>query len=271
MKPNKNFLGLSPQFWALVKLTSESLGYSDRKSAGSKLRRFAKEEVCDLKINAIFDKNSAIKVTEYLNYRACTIENDIYPLLMDRDEARTVYSKIIKDYTPKCYLPQNKQKGKKNHPSYLTCIVNIITEQNLQTSFDDKPSKFTIITDNKNALATTLSRWIDGAYPSTLNPKAIWEIKEYYGTTTFGSRVADGVYETQLDGYEINAAEVITKKRILHYLIVDDKFTWWVKGKSYLCRLVDLMHMGFVDEVIFGKEVLSRWPEIIRSWGESPR
>ena len=31
---------------------------------------------------------------------------------------------------------------------------------------------------------------------------ALWEIKEYYYTTTFGSRVADGVYETLLDGLE---------------------------------------------------------------------
>jgi hypothetical protein len=39
--------------------------------------------------------------------------------------------------------------------------------------------------------------------PGTVNPIAIWEIKEYYYTTTFGSRVADGVYETLLDGMEL--------------------------------------------------------------------
>ncbi len=29
---------------------------------------------------------------------------------------------------------------------------------------------------------------------------AVWEIKEYYDSITFGSRIADGVYETMLDG-----------------------------------------------------------------------
>lgn len=26
------------------------------------------------------------------------------------------------------------------------------------------------------------------------------------------------------------------------------------------------MHMGLVDEVLFGKEVVTRWPEIVQSW-----
>ena len=36
-----------------------------------------------------------------------------------------------------------------------------------------------------------------------MNPIAVWELKEYYYTTTFGSRVADGIYETLLDGMEL--------------------------------------------------------------------
>ncbi len=49
-------------------------------------------------------------------------------------------------------------------------------------------------------------------------------------------------------------------------LFVDDKYTWWNCGKSYLCRLIDMMHTGFVDEVIFGEEVFNRWPKIVKSW-----
>ena len=48
---------------------------------------------------------------------------------------------------------------------------------------------------------------MDGGFPSITNPLAIWEVKEYYYTTTFGSRVADGVYETLLDGMEIEELE----------------------------------------------------------------
>lgn len=51
----------------------------------------------------------------------------------------------------------------------------------------------------------TLARRVEGAFPSPVNPVAVWEIKEYYYTTTFGSRVADGVYESLLDGMELAA------------------------------------------------------------------
>ena len=143
----------------------------------------------------------------------------------------------------------------------------MLTEKTLGSkSFDDNPGNLCLVTNVGNKLVKTLSRRVDGSYPETLNPIAIWEIKEYYGTTTFGSRVADGVYETLLDGYEILEAEATGGRKIEHYLLVDDKFTWWVKGKSYLCRLVDMAHAGLVDEVIFGKEVLTRWPEIVKTW-----
>lgn len=51
-----------------------------------------------------------------------------------------------------------------------------------------------------------------------------------------------------------------------HYLFVDDHNTWWGMGRSYLCRLIDSIHMGLVTEVIFGKEVVTRLPEIVKTW-----
>jgi hypothetical protein len=186
---------------------------------------------------------------------------------MDREKAQRAFEALHNSYTPQCNLPMNKQKGEKRHYSYFTCMVNMLTEKNLHgRNFNDNPKKLCLITNSNNKLVKTLSRRVDGAFPDILNPKVIWEIKEYYGTTTFGSRVADGVYETLLDGYEILEAEQVRGRRIEHYLLVDDYFTWWVKGKSYLCRLVDMAHAGFVDEVIFGEEILTRWPEIVNGW-----
>ena len=71
-----------------------------------------------------------------------------------------------------------------------------------------------------------------------INPIAIWEIKEYYYTTTFGSRVADGIYETLLDGAEL---EDLLKmgRTVRHHPFVDGHRTWWKDGKPYLCRIVD--------------------------------
>jgi hypothetical protein len=41
---------------------------------------------------------------------------------------------------------------------------------------------------------------------------------------------------------------------IYHYLIIDAAETWWGQGNPYLCRIVDMLHMGYLDEAIFGNE-----------------
>jgi hypothetical protein len=130
---------------------------------------------------------------------------------------------------------------------------------------DFDPRSLTTITHNSMPLRT-LARRVDGAFPSVVNPVGIWEIKEYYYTTTFGSRVADGVYETLLDGMELEELEAASQRKVHHLLFLDDYFTWWKCGRSYLCRMIDILHMGFVDEVIFGREVLTRLPAVAREW-----
>ncbi len=103
-------------------------------------------------------------------------------------------------------------------------------------------------------------------FPAVVNPVAIWEIKEYYHTTTFGSRVADGVYETLLDGMELEELQEHARIPVEHLLIVDSHFTWWQCGRSYLCRIIDMLHMGYVDEVLLGKEVVERLPIVVKRW-----
>lgn len=160
----------------------------------------------------------------------------------------------------------NKQKGQKKDHAFLTGLVNMLIETHIGTRICDyDPRELTSFTID-NFPARTLSRRVDGAFPCVKDPHAIWEIKEYYYTKTFGSRVADGVYETQLDGWELREVEMSLGRRIEHYLIIDDHYTWWSCGKSYLCRLIDLMHMGLVTEVIFGKEIVERIPTIVSEW-----
>ena len=55
------------------------------------------------------------------------------------------------------------------------------------------------------------------------------------------------------------------KIKIKHYLMIDDYFTWWECGRSYLCRIIDMLHMGYVDEVLFGYEVIERLPAMQKS------
>ena len=59
---------------------------------------------------------------------------------------------------------------------------------------------------------------------------------------------------------EIQVAKEIAEEQGIrhHVLFIDSYHTWWKQGKSYLCRLVDALNIGLVDEVIIGKEVLQR-------------
>lgn len=185
---------------------------------------------------------------------------------MNKDAARAEFERLRAELNPTCPLPKNKQKGDKKNYAFLTGIVNMLIQANIgDAPCDFDPHSLTTMTHDAMPLRT-LARRVDGAFPAVVNPIAIWEIKEYYYTTTFGSRVADGVYETLLDGMELEELEAATQRKVYHLLFLDDRFTWWDCGRSYLCRVVDILHMGFVDEVIFGREVVTRLPQVAREW-----
>ena len=48
--------------------------------------------------------------------------------------------------------------------------------------------------------------------------------------------------------------------------MLDARYTWWDCGRSYLCRIVDMLHMGYVDEVLVGRQVIERLPQIVPLW-----
>jgi hypothetical protein len=202
----------------------------------------------------------------YFQYRADILNNDIRPRLMNSEEARVVFEETLARVGAKVHLPGNKQKGEKAVKAYLTAIVNLTIEEHRQgMHVDYNPGRLTAIVRDNTPLRT-MSRRLDGAMPSVLNPVAVWEIKEYYFSKSFGSRIADGVYETQLDGMEFTELEQVEKVKVHHYFITDAYHTWWVQGKSYLCRLVELVNTGFVDEVLFGREVPERLPDLVKMW-----
>ena len=69
-----------------------------------------------------------------------------------------------------------------------------------------------------------------------------------------------------LDGLELEEVREHENIKVKHYLMIDDHNTWWNMGRSYLCRIIDMLHMGYVDEVLFGYEVVERLPEIVKEW-----
>ena len=205
-------------------------------------------------------------LVDYFAYRANALNTFVEPRLMNKDQARELFEKVMAAAKYSWPLQMNKQKAAKKAPAYLTGIVNMIVESNIgEWPCNYNPMALTTVTFD-GAPLRTLARRVDGAFPSAVNPIAVWEIKEYYYTTTFGSRVADGVYETLLDGMELEELRVNEGVNVLHYLMVDDHYTWWECGRSYLCRIIDMLHMGYVDEVLFGSEVVERLPAIVKSW-----
>lgn len=273
MKPDKRFVDLPKRFWALVRLAGQECGYTnggqitipDRGAVADALTTLGLTPVA---LDAPLPNAGATWTTllEYFTLRRDLLHDHVEPNLMDAAQAKKEFARLKRELKPKCPLPMNKQKGTKRAPAYLTGIVNMLIEAHAAGKpCDYDPRALTTIAADKSPLRT-FARRMDGAFPSVINPIAVWEVKEYYYTTTFGSRVADGVYESLLDGMEIEELAVSEKVNVLHYLMIDARYTWWDCGKSYLCRLIDMLHMGYVDEVLVGREVLTRIPILVKEW-----
>lgn len=298
MKPDPRFLNQPKSFWANVRTVSQQAGYT-RTGEGywkvppglttpKNFKRHGgprKNMVLAVDLLAMVDAfhqlglKDAHVITragdptklgqllcDYFEYRADVLNNEVQPNLMDAEAARELFEQCKREYSPTLPFAMNKQKGNKRAEAYLTCIVNMIVEKYTKGyGFDPDPHTLTTVTDGSQPVRT-LARRLDGAFPAVANPVAVWELKEYYYTTTFGSRVADGVYETLLDGMEIEELQEHENIGMKHYLFADSHFTWWACGKSYLCRIVDMLHMGYVDEVLFGRELVERLPTLVQEW-----
>lgn len=275
MKANPKYRRQDKKFWANVRTIGQAIGYTDKQSKQVRiysvddLKRAMKKS--GLGIEHLVDQDGnlsslAVNLLEYFLYRAELLNDYVAPRLMDAEHAEIAFRELYEQCQPTRPIPMNKQTGDKKRIAYLTGIVNIIIEANsagLPCDYD--PHVLTTITRDHEPLRT-LARRVDGCFPSCINPIAIWEIKEYYYTTTFGSRIADGVYETLLDGLELEELRNREKIHIEHLLIVDAYLTWWDMGKSYLCRMIDILNMGYVDEILFGYEVVERLPQIVQGW-----
>ncbi len=276
MKPDSRFVNLGKDFWAHVRAISQIVGYTERGRGSIKVPTM--EEIGESLTRRGMSKARVISqsgqpsefgrlVSAYFKYRAEVLNKRVEPRLMDAKRAKEVFNELLKKLSPSAPIPMNKQKGAKKVPAYLTGMVNMIVEANAGGLPCDYDSRSLTTITRKGVPLRTLARRIDGAFPSAVDPVAVWEVKEYYFTTTFGSRVADGVYETLLDGMELEELREHEGVDVKHYLMLDAHYTWWDCGRSYLCRILDLLHMGYVDEVLFGYEVVERLPSIVRGWG----
>jgi hypothetical protein len=206
MQPDARFLQQPKDFWAHVRTLSQHLGYTHRKTKsrpddGVKVPTLdeclAGLEALELETEHVAESGNPTAfgalLLAYFEYRADVLNRTVEPLLMDVEEARQTFAQLKKECKPRCPLPMNKQKGDKKAEAYFTGIINMLIEKHsagLPVNYD--PQELTTITRD-GVPVRTLARRVDGAFTSAVNPVAVWEIKEYYYTTTFGSRVADGV------------------------------------------------------------------------------
>lgn len=272
----ERFQGMDASFWAFVKYISENLGYTEHGEGLVKKYPISTIKALCMERGINASEDTIVCAAQYSKMRADLLNRFAESMLMDAETASEEFINweilhSVGNYY--CKLPLNKQKGAMKQVAFFTAIINIIAEKTIREitgntrslGFDDDPRGLVYVWDDNNRIIGASSRRFDGAYPSIESPKMVWEIKEYYYATTFGSRVADGVYETQLDGFEFKELYDRTGRKVYHVLFIDAYRTWWVQGKSYLCRLIDAMNSGVVDEVIVGREVLTRWPELLRS------
>ena len=275
MKPDVRFQKMPKHFWANVRTISQHIGYTVRGAGEIKAPTIAEiiQALEELNLNTKHVVDGEGRQTEfgqlliaYFQHRGKVLNSFVEPRLMDAKQAKLEFENLRRKLRPKCPLPMNKQKGKMKASAFLTGIVNMLIEANaegMDCCYD--PRELTTVTRD-GVPVRTLARRVDGAFPSAINPIAVWELKEYYYTTTFGSRVADGVYETLLDGMELEELREHEGIDIKHYLMLDAHYTWWDCGRSYLCRIIDMLHMGYVDEVLFGREVIDRLPALVAEW-----
>lgn len=125
----------------------------------------------------------------------------------------------------------------------------------------DKNPQARCVWCNSRGLHVT-ARNLDGAIPSTVNPVIIWEIKEYWGKTSGGSKMSDAVYECNLVGRELRDFEQQSGVAVLHAVFVDGK-EQWSSRKSDLKRFIDLENQGLIDRLFIGTDVETKWRQYL--------
>lgn len=110
----------------------------------------------------------------------------------------------------------------------------------------------------------TSPRKVDVIVPTSLNPKLVVEIKEYWGEKLGGSKMTNAIYETLCVAHLIKQVEK-HGYRIKHLVILDGKRQWEAR-KSDLGRFLDLLNSGMIDGLLCGSEIREGLIELLEMW-----
>lgn len=275
MFANEKFHGRGREFWSYVRLVSEQAGYQPH---GDELVKEydiddLRETIEDTGINADpllggFSEPTAdlgSDVLDYLNYRSEQVEVAL-DRIRTKDEAVAEFEEFSEGFQMET---EQLNKQGSSEPLVFANSVNLVLEKETGVDFNPNPRMLPTVLDDEKNLQMTLPKWPDGAFPTARNPLAIWEVKEFYSSTTFGSRIADAIYEIMLFSEELDTLHNETGEEVELYLMTDG-YEAWQSGVSYICRIIDVVNMGYIDAAIFGEEVFTQWPDIVAEWDELP-
>jgi hypothetical protein len=276
MYSDKRFAGKSMKFWSYVRLVSEQAGYQPH---GDKLiKKYSKEDLKNtiektgINADPLFGDSTTNSTTQlaedllqYLNYRSEKVKEAL-DKIRTKDEAIRDFEEYRGDY-----VMETEQLNKQGSGAKLVFAnsVNLVLERETGIEFNPNPRMLPTVLDSEDNLQITLPKWPDGAFPTARNPLSLWEVKEFYSSTTFGSRIADAIYEMMLFSEEAQTLQEETNQELDLYLMTDG-YEAWKKGVSYICRIIDILNMEYIDAAIFGEEVFTQWPDIVNSWEEIP-
>lgn len=184
MKADPRFLRQTKEFWAHVRTISQEIGYTRRGTGAILIPTLdeIRDAFADLSLSTdhIIGGDNAVTpfgetLLGYFSFRASALNDHVRHNLMDKKAAEALFKKLRGRLKTQCPLPMNKQKHEKKNFAFLTCIVNMFLERNIGgASCDYDPRSLTTITHERQPLRT-LARRVDGAFPSVVNPIAIWD------------------------------------------------------------------------------------------------
>lgn len=180
-------------------------------------------------------------------------------LLRDEDEALKFCEKKAIEVSKNRTQNQTHHQSSKAMIATVTHIAETVCKK-LNITIKSNPQRRCVWCNDRGLHVS--ARNLDGAIPSLGNPEIIWEIKEYWGKTSGGSKMSDAVYECHLVGRELREFERQSGERITHIVFLDGK-TQWSCRRTDLLRFIDLLNQGLIDFLFIGREVESSWQQTL--------
>ncbi len=270
MKTNKwHVLGWEHPVWELVRYYLSITTNEEKESFVTALKTESAAKVGKIKLK--LEGDVAMLLLDYLAFRS-TLWSAGDKLLRTEEEA-TAFCKKKFHEVPKTTQTKNLDHHQSSKAMVLTTTrlaEAVCTE--FGVTIEPNPQRRCVWVANEQLHVT--ARNLDGAVPALVDPFLVWEIKEYWGTTSGGSKMSDAVYECSLVGRELRDFEKRTKLHVEHAVLLDGKAQWTAR-KSDLLRFYDLYHQGLIDILVVGREIETEWQPFvsaaIRKHGSMPR